>query len=68
MFISLHICSKMNRYYFKVKIFKNTIAREEIFLVNLARRLEKLPTPSLERFYSFYQQSIQTEKYITFFK
>ena len=31
------------------KIFQNTMACEEMFSVNLARRLEKLPTPGLNK-------------------
>ena len=48
MFISLQICSSIYLFYFKVKKFKDTTAREELFSVNLARRLEKLPTPALQ--------------------
>ena len=55
MLISLLICS--NLFNFKVKLFKNTmarnklfsfsLARDELFSVNLARRLEKLFTPGI---------------------
>ena len=47
MLISLHISSNIYRFHFKAKFFKNTMAREEIFSVNLARWLEKLPTPGI---------------------
>ena len=57
MFISSHSCSNLYLFYFKVKIPKTlrpakefvayNVANEEIFSVNMARRLEKFPTPAI---------------------